>query len=198
MIKNLDALKPFLPDNTLPLLQPLMNKYPLSIKVVNPRKRKLGDYRRAVPPSQVHQITVNNNLDSVQFLITLVHELAHLHAFETYGYRIKPHGKEWKHTYASMLKPFVPYVPTDKQAEVIDQVQKPRATTTPVDFEERIAEQERAGGVKLKSLPTGAVFTTHHGMRMQTIRPLRTYILCKDLGSKRLYRVHGMAVVKPL
>ena len=198
MIQNLEALTLFLPDNTLPLLQPLMNKYPLSIKVVKPRKRKLGDYRRAMPPSHVHQITVNNNLDTVQFLITLVHELAHLHAFETYGNRIKPHGKEWKYTYVTMLKPFVPLVPKEKQAELVNQIQKPRATTTPVDFEERIAEQERAGGVKLKSLPLGAEFATHHGMRMQSIRPLRTYILCKDLNSKRLYRVHGMAVVKPL
>ncbi len=58
-------------------------------------------------PNGQHQITVNANLNSYKFLITLVHEIAHLIAFKKYGRVIKPHGKEWKHTFQKLMLPFI-------------------------------------------------------------------------------------------
>jgi predicted SprT family Zn-dependent metalloprotease len=42
-----------------------------------------------------HEITVNSNLNKYKFLITLIHEISHLVAFEKFGRNIKPHGNEW-------------------------------------------------------------------------------------------------------
>lgn len=75
------------------------------LKIVNERQTKHGDYRRLV--NGQHQITVNNSLNKYAFLITLVHEIAHLVAFEKFGYRIKPHGKEWKYTFKVLMLPFI-------------------------------------------------------------------------------------------
>jgi predicted SprT family Zn-dependent metalloprotease len=54
-----------------------------------------------------HRISVNGNLNKFSFLITLLHELAHLLAFENYGNRIQAHGKEWKFVYSNLLKDFI-------------------------------------------------------------------------------------------
>jgi hypothetical protein len=40
-------------------------------------------------------------------LITLIHEIAHLVAFEKYGRNIKPHGHEWKHTFQQLMVPYI-------------------------------------------------------------------------------------------
>ncbi|MEE3224370.1 MAG: SprT-like domain-containing protein, partial [Bacteroidota bacterium] len=69
------------------------------------RVTRHGDYRRL--PNGGHQITVNTNLNSYRFLITLIHEIAHLVAFVKFGNRIKPHGKEWKYTFQNLMLPFI-------------------------------------------------------------------------------------------
>jgi hypothetical protein len=75
------------------------------LKIVNERKTRHGDYRRM--PNGAPQITVNANLNKYRFLITLVHEIAHLLAFEKFGRQIKPHGQEWKFTFRELMLPFI-------------------------------------------------------------------------------------------
>ena len=40
-------------------------------------------------------------------MITLVHEISHLVAFEKFGRNIKPHGDEWKYTFQRLMIPFI-------------------------------------------------------------------------------------------
>lgn len=77
----------------------------MHLKIVNERRTRHGDYRKA--HSGKHEITVNGSLNKYRFLMTLVHEIAHLVAFETYGRAIKPHGEEWKHTFQKLMLPFI-------------------------------------------------------------------------------------------
>lgn len=86
-------------------VQELIDMSQVRIKVVRERKTRHGDYRKM--PDGTHQITVNDNLNPYRFLITLIHELAHLLAFKKYGNRIKPHGKEWKYTFQQLMLPFI-------------------------------------------------------------------------------------------
>ena len=55
----------------------------------------------------MHQITVNGSLNKYRFLITTVHEIAHLVAFQKFGRYIKPHGVEWKQTFQTLMLPFI-------------------------------------------------------------------------------------------
>jgi hypothetical protein len=50
---------------------------------------------------------VNASLNKYRFLLTLIHEIAHLVAFEKYGRNILPHGPEWKHTFQRLMIPFI-------------------------------------------------------------------------------------------
>lgn len=100
-----DILSKYLPERAVTTCFELIRQNGVHLKVVNERITRHGDYRRM--PDGRHQITVNANLNRYRFLITLVHEIAHLVAFEKYGRTIKPHGKEWKFVFQQLMLPFI-------------------------------------------------------------------------------------------
>ena len=102
----MQALAAFLPDNTFDKVVHYLHHYKVHLTVTRERKSVLGDYRNAVKGKN-HRITVNSNLNRYAFLITLLHELAHLLTFENFGHRVSAHGKEWKNIYGNLLADFV-------------------------------------------------------------------------------------------
>ncbi len=99
-------LNRYLPENSVDQIYDWLQEYNIHLKVSKKRSSKLGDYR---PPQngKGHQITVNYDLNSYAFLITLVHEIAHLLVWEKYRNKVKAHGKEWKETYRQLMAPFM-------------------------------------------------------------------------------------------
>ncbi|MFH6604565.1 SprT-like domain-containing protein [Maribacter algicola] len=98
-------LQKYVPERAVePSLQ-LIKKSGVHLKIVDKRVTRHGDYRKLANGS--HQITVNATLNKYRFLITLIHEIAHLVAFEKYGRFIKPHGLEWKRTFQYLMLPFI-------------------------------------------------------------------------------------------
>lgn len=100
-----EALVKYIPPVAIDPVLFLIKENRIHLKIVNERKTRHGDYRRA--PGGIHQITVNANLNPYRFLLTLIHEIAHLKAFEFYGNKIKPHGVEWKHTFRNLMLPML-------------------------------------------------------------------------------------------
>lgn len=103
--KMKNVLERYIPDHAVNPVFRLIETNHIHLKIVNERKTRHGDYRRL--SQGIHQITVNANLNKYRFLITLIHEIAHLLAFETYGRTIKPHGLEWKKTFQQLMLPFI-------------------------------------------------------------------------------------------
>ena len=101
---QISILKPYLPKNSIPLVLNYLNKWNVNIKVSEKRNTKHGDFR--ILPNQTLQISINKTLNKYRFLITLIHELSHLVAYEKYGLNIKPHGNYWKKTFKDMINPF--------------------------------------------------------------------------------------------
>lgn len=99
------TLSKYIPAQAVVPVFELIKSFGVHLMVVNERVTRHGDYRRT--PEGTHQITVNATLNSYRFLITLIHEIAHLVAFKKYGRTIKPHGKEWKHTFQQLMLPFI-------------------------------------------------------------------------------------------
>lgn len=102
-MKNI--LGKYIPEQAVEPVFELIKNFGVHLKIVDERVTRHGDYRRL--PGGGHQITVNTNLNSYRFLITLIHEIAHLVAFVKFGNRIKPHGKEWKYTFQNLMLPFI-------------------------------------------------------------------------------------------
>ena len=90
--------------NAIPLVEYLINEHKINLKIVGQRQTKHGDFRTFANGRT--QITVNNNLNEHQFLLTLVHEIAHHVTHKKFG-RVQPHGKEWKMVFQHLMLPFL-------------------------------------------------------------------------------------------
>lgn len=100
-----EVLQKYLPEYAVHYCFELIKANNVHLKIVNERQTRHGDYRKGM--SGKHEITVNSNLNKYRFLITLVHEISHLVAFEKFGRLIKPHGNEWKMTFQRLMVPFI-------------------------------------------------------------------------------------------
>jgi hypothetical protein len=94
----------FIPLKAIPFVQFLIDEHSFDLLIVNERQTKHGDFRKL--PDGRFQITVNNNLNQYQFLLTLIHEIAHHVTHQKFG-RVQPHGKEWKTVFQHMMLPFL-------------------------------------------------------------------------------------------
>lgn len=100
-----EILENYIPEQAVGPTFELIKKNNVYLQIVNQRVTRHGDYR--ILPNGQHKITVNASKNKYRFFITLIHEIAHLEAFEMYGRRIKPHGLEWKHTFQKLMLPFI-------------------------------------------------------------------------------------------
>lgn len=100
-----DVLIKYVPERAIQPCVELIKKHRVYLQIVGQRKTRHGDYRK-LPTGQV-KITVNASLNKYKFLMTLIHEFAHLIAYEKYGYQIKPHGLEWKNSFQKLMLPFL-------------------------------------------------------------------------------------------
>jgi len=99
-----EILSKYLPEKSVNLVIDLLEKYPCHLKIVNNRKTKHGDFKKF--PNGNYQITINNDLNIYRFLLTLIHEIAHLVTYKN-AKRVKPHGIEWKQNFQHLMLPFV-------------------------------------------------------------------------------------------
>ena len=82
-----NTLMRFAPEPFVPYLTELILKSKAKFKIVPGRATKLGDFR-IMPGEDKPIITVNGDLNKFSFLITTLHELAHLNTWRMYGNRV--------------------------------------------------------------------------------------------------------------
>lgn len=99
-----EILQKYIATNAIPLIEYLINEHKINLKIVGQRQTKHGDFRTF--PNGRTQITVNNSLNKHQFLLTLVHEIAHHVTHKKFGH-VQPHGKEWKMVFQHLMIPFL-------------------------------------------------------------------------------------------
>ncbi len=100
-----ETLSKYIPEHAVKPVFDLIVANQVHLKIVNERVTRHGDYRKGL--NGKHEITVNASLNKYRFLITLIHEISHLVAFEKFGRKIKPHGDEWKYSFQIMMVPFI-------------------------------------------------------------------------------------------
>src|SRR6476620_1179794 len=103
---HISTLQDYLPPGTYDAVLGYLHHYHVHLTVARERKSILGDYRHRVNGKN-HRISVNGNLNKYSFLITLLHELAHLLTFEKFGNRVAAHGREWKVIFGQLLARFI-------------------------------------------------------------------------------------------
>src|SRR5882757_2162851 len=117
---HISQLQDYLPPNTYEPVLNYLRQYKVHLTVARERKSILGDYRHLTNETN-HRISVNGNLNKYSFLITLLHELAHLLTFEQYGNKVMAHGREWKAIYSQLLDQFLKQhdFPADIEKEIL-------------------------------------------------------------------------------
>lgn len=193
------TLQKYLPDCAVGPCFELIKTHGVHLKIVNHRVTRHGDYRRL--PNGLHQITVNASLNQYRFLITLVHEIAHLVAFETYGRRILPHGVEWKRTFQHLMVPFIrPEVfPSQLLPIIANHFKNPKASSS-TDARLSIAlkafdEEERQGSY-VYELPKGSIFRLYNGKLFKKGNKKVKRYECVELSTGRLYLFQPNAEVE--
>ncbi len=172
-------------------------------KITKPRDTKLGDY--SFRTSRGHTITVNNNLNQYSFLITYIHEVAHLITFQAHGNKPLPHGKEWKSNFYTTFKPLLnnTIIPEALLLVLINYLKNPKASSLGdsalvqalriYDIKDEHSTEEAT--IELKQLPVGNHFIL--GNRLFCKGELRrTRYLCTDISSKKKYLIASLALVK--
>ncbi|MCR9227207.1 MAG: SprT-like domain-containing protein [Flavobacteriaceae bacterium] len=194
-----DTLQKYLPELAVVPCFELIKTHGVHLKIVDHRVTRHGDYRRL--PNGLHLITVNASLNKYRFLITLVHEIAHLVAFETYGRRIKPHGEEWKRTFQHLMVPFIrPEVfPTQLLPIIANHFKNPKASSS-TDARLSIAlkafdEEERRHSY-VYELPAGSVFRLYNGKLFKKGNKKVKRYECVELSTGRLYLFQPNAEVE--
>lgn len=187
------VLARFIPEAAVPLACDWLRRYPHHIEITGPRKTKQGDFS-VRPDRKKHQITVNGNLNPYAFLITLMHELAHLITFMEHGMHVKPHGDEWKNNFKKTLGPFLqlPIFPQDVHHAVHHYLSNPDAATcSNVPLSVVLAKYDRHSNpnvVLLETLHDGWNFYYGKEKReFMRIKKNRTRILCREISTGNEY-----------
>ncbi|MEM7485856.1 MAG: SprT-like domain-containing protein [Bacteroidota bacterium] len=194
------TLQKYLPERSVAPCFDLIERHGVHLKIVNHRVTRHGDYRKL--PNGLHQITVNASLNKYRFLITLIHEIAHLVAFEKYGRYIKPHGLEWKRTFQHLMIPFIrPEIFPSKLLPILaNHFKNPKASSS-TDAKLSIAlkafdETDNKGNTYVFELPFGSTFRLYNGKLFKKGKKRIKRYECVELATGKVYLFQPNAEVE--
>ncbi len=181
----------------------LLRSETVELKITRPRKTKFGDYRFPKKDNPRHRISVNGNLNKFAFLITLIHEMAHLKAFKNFGRKIKPHGREWQRIFMELAQPFLDanIFPNELSLKLKKSLRKGAASScTDLELFRELQKfnPDHEQKTTVEDLETGAVFRLNQKKIFKKGPKARTRFRCLNLENGREYMVHALAEVEQI
>lgn len=196
----LQQLAHFLPEGAFESVAAYLYEHKVHLTITRERRTVLGDYRHALRDRN-HRISVNGNLNKYAFLITLIHELAHLVTFEQYGHRVSAHGKEWKQVYRILLEQFLgrELFPADVEQALLRSLHNLPASSCadePLMRVLRNHDHPDERGLLVEEVPEGALFSIEGGRIFKKGKKLRKRYQCKEVATGKLYLFSGLYEVE--
>ena len=191
-------LREHVPDSALPYCCQLWSETPFQLKITRTRQTKVGDFtskRNITHP----RITINHELNPFLFLITYIHEVAHLRVHLHYGNRVDPHGEEWKKSFEVLMQPMLSYdvFPEDILIELQRHMINPKASSfadTELTKILRRYDKNASHYATLSDIPEGSIFR-FQGRFFKKGKIRRTRVLCHEVKTKRHYLVPADVLV---
>jgi SprT protein len=188
---DFSALASYVPDGSFePVLQYIIN-YKVQLTITRSRASVLGDYRHA-HAGKNHRISVNGDLNKYAFLITLLHEIAHLITFEKHGNRVLPHGQEWKMLFGNLLTVFTQknIFPYDVQQTLLRSINNPAASSCGDEKLLRVLKKydERKEGIYfVEQITQGEKFKIKGNRIFEKGEKIRKRFKCKEIATGKWY-----------
>jgi len=196
MMQN--TLQDFIPQQAIPNVLELLKHDNLIVKIKSERKTRHGDYKQLT--NGKHQITINSNLNSYRFLITLIHEIAHFEVYKAYGRFIKPHGVEWKRTFQHLMLPLLhPEIfPSALLPLLAKHFKNPKASS---DTDAKLSLALKQFDVSndktyIFEIPLGSTFKLYNGRIFQKGNKRVKRYECVEIKSGKLYLFNPNAEVE--
>lgn len=194
------TLAKYIPEHAVSPVFDLIVDNRVHLKIVNERQTRHGDYRKG--PSGKHEITVNSSLNKYKFLITLIHEIAHLVAFEKFGRNIKPHGNEWKYSFQRLMVPFIrPEIfPSHLLPLLAKHFKNPTASSdTDATLSLALKQYDKENDKNyIFEIPFGSVFKIHNGKIFKKMALRTKRFECLEISSGKTYLFNPNAEVELL
>lgn len=188
--RNQSILHKYIPEKAVPAISEWIYKFDFKLRIKKSRSSKYGDYRPPIK-GENHLITINYDMNKYAFLITLVHEIAHLSNWNKNKDTVKPHGEEWKLHYKMLMQQFL--VPDIFPADVILALRKymnnPAASSCSDTDLLRVLKRYdvRDKTVLLEDLKEGTTFAYNDNRYFVKGPQVRKRFKCKELKTNRMY-----------
>jgi SprT protein len=198
----LEYLERYMPKGSGELVFKYLHDFKVHLTITRGRKSILGDYRHSTN-HQNHRISVNGNLNKYAFLITLIHELAHLLTFIRFGNRVAAHGQEWKQMYRLMLEEFqhLQIFPHDIVVALKKSFHNLPASSCADDDLIRVLRNYDPGAKTLifvEELREGDLFSLENGQIFQKGKKIRKRYQCKEISTGKIYLFSPVHEVKAI
>ncbi len=199
VVEKENILAQYMPASAAPVVARWIDYFQCEFKISRSRATKLGDYRHPFN-GLGHKISVNNNLNNYAFLVTTVHEFAHLLTWNDHKNKVKPHGEEWKRNFKRMMVPFLEkqIFPKDVQLAIVRYLDNPSAAScTDLNLSRALKKYDPStyNAHKLEELPLNATFTIKDGRRFKKGERLRKRYRCTSLDNGNIYLFNPLAEV---
>ncbi len=196
----MEHLRGFLPEGSFEEVLQFLHNYKVHLTITRARQTILGDYRNG-HGNRHHRISVNGNLNPYAFLITLLHELGHLLAYEKYGNGIAPHGDRWKKEFGMLLSRFLSreIFPGDIQQELLRSLKSPAASSCAEEGLLRILRKydpHKPGFFLVEELPLNSLFRLKGDRIYCRGQKVRKRYLCRETASGKMFLFSPVAEVQ--
>ncbi len=197
--RSQEVFERFVPSEAVAYCDKIYNHFSFELKIKKSRQSKFGDFR--FDPSRKKQtITINNDLNAYHFLITYLHEVAHLLTYQKHGHRVQPHGQEWKSNFKKVLKPTMnsKVFPQDLLAALNKHLASPKATSCsdPALYQAlKRYDLNSEDELLLKAVVPGETFE-FNGQLYRKIEKRRTRSVCEQIATKKKYLISEIASVR--
>lgn len=196
--RNKEILAKYIPAKSVDLIAEWVYRYNFKLKIKKSRSTKLGDYRPPINNTN-HQITINNDLNEYTFLITLIHEIAHLSNWEKHKNRVKPHGEEWKNEFKILMCNFLNeeiFAPDIIDA-LVNYMMDPSASSCSDLGLLRVLKKydARNGFVLLEEIEINSIFKISTGRYFIKGEKIRKRYKCMEVKTNRAYLFNPLSEV---
>lgn len=200
--KEIEVFKKYLPEKSVEYCHRLWKEHHIQFTISPPRKSVYGNYMYR---NGVHLISVNGDLSPESFLVTYLHEVAHLVVRKSNARRPKPHGREWQKAFQLVMKPMLEEAVfgTELTKALTEHLKNPKATscTDPVMHRLMMGSSEPDQADKdefqIDNLKLGSRFV-FQSRAFRVMRKVRTRIECLQEADGAIYRFQPTARVRLL